>query len=69
MRCEKLVAEFAPLHAVLIRHEQVLLAQAQQSAGHARGGASLKAAPAKYTPLDDCYWGEADIAEMDRCRG
>ena len=29
----KLAAEFEPLHGVLIRHEQVLLAQAQQSAG------------------------------------
>jgi CRP-like cAMP-binding protein len=29
----KLATEFEPLHAVLIRHEQVLLAQAQQSAG------------------------------------
>jgi CRP-like cAMP-binding protein len=28
-----LAAEFEPLHAILIRHEQVLLAQAQQSAG------------------------------------
>ena len=29
----KLATEFEPLHSVLIRHEQVLLAQAQQSAG------------------------------------
>jgi hypothetical protein len=29
----KLAAEFEPLHGILIRHEQVLLAQAQQSAG------------------------------------
>jgi CRP-like cAMP-binding protein len=29
----KLATEFEPLHAILIRHEQVLLAQAQQSAG------------------------------------
>jgi hypothetical protein len=29
----QLATEFEPLHAVLIRHEQVLLAQAQQSAG------------------------------------
>jgi CRP-like cAMP-binding protein len=29
----KLAVQFEPLHAILIRHEQVLLAQAQQSAG------------------------------------
>src|SRR4051812_29090423 len=29
----KLATEFEPLHSILIRHEQVLLAQAQQSAG------------------------------------
>src|SRR3954465_14349121 len=31
--CEGSPTEFEPLHSVLIRHEQVLLAQAQQSAG------------------------------------
>lgn len=33
MALRKLATEFEPLHAILIRHEQVLLAQAQQSAG------------------------------------
>jgi hypothetical protein len=65
-----LATEFEPLHAILIRHEQVLLAQAQQSAG-CNAGHSVEARMCRWllrirdlTGSDDMKLTQEFLAQM-----